>query len=104
LPKYLLLLAQVDALIAEQGLDITEDEYALLIGVCAAEGATWGAAARVLARMSRELTQLQPATLAAVERFFRWALICIRQSILWWLLSCAKQQPSGAAAKLWAYL
>lgn len=68
-------LPQVDALIAEQGLDLTEEEYTLLIGVCAAEGATWETAAGVLARMSRELTQLQPATLAAVERFFRWALL-----------------------------
>ena len=65
---------QVDALIAEQDLDLTEEEYAQLIGVCAHEGATWRHAAVVLARMSRELTQLQPATLAAVERFFRCAV------------------------------
>ena len=64
---------QVDALIAEHDLDLTEEEYAQLMAVCAHDGATWQHAAGVLARMSRELTQLQPGTLAAVERFFRHA-------------------------------
>ena len=63
----------MDRLIAEQKLDLTEDEYALLLGVCAAEGARWEAAAQLLARMSRELTALQPATLAAAEALFRCA-------------------------------
>ena len=64
-------------MIAAQKLDLTEDEYALLIGVCAVEGAHWEAAVQVLARMSRELTILQPATLAAVEAFFRCAQHCM---------------------------
>ena len=60
-------------MIAAQGLDLTEDEYALLVGVCSAEGARWEAAAQLLARMSRELTVLQPSTLAAIEALFRCA-------------------------------
>ncbi|EIE26949.1 hypothetical protein COCSUDRAFT_59444 [Coccomyxa subellipsoidea C-169] len=61
---------KVDELIAEQELDLTEDEYALLIGVCA-YGAVWARAEGVLTRIARELTALQEGTLAAVERFFR---------------------------------
>ncbi len=63
---------QVDELIAAQQLDLTEDEYALLIGVCA-HGASWERAEGVLRRMARELTTLQEGTLAAVERYFRHA-------------------------------
>lgn len=62
---------QVDELIAAQQLDLTENEYALLIGVCA-HGAAWERAEAVLTRIARELTTLQEGTLAAVERFFRW--------------------------------
>ncbi|BDA43062.1 probable mitochondrial ribonuclease P catalytic subunit at C-terminar half [Coccomyxa sp. Obi] len=61
---------EVDELIAAQQLDLTEDEYALLIGVCA-HGATWERAEGVLRRMARELTTLQEGTLAAVETYFR---------------------------------
>ncbi len=62
---------QVDELIAEQELDLTEDEYALLIGVCA-HGAACDRAEGLLTRIARELTALQEGTLAAVERYFRW--------------------------------
>lgn len=74
---------QVDELIAAQQLDLTEDEYALLIGVCA-HGATWERAEGVLRRMARELTTLQEGTLAAVERYFRHAAkISLTPSFLW---------------------
>lgn len=63
---------QVDELIAEQQLDLTEDEYALLMGVCA-HGASWERAQGVLKRMARELTTLREGTLAAVEQYFRCA-------------------------------
>lgn len=57
-------------LILEQDVDLTEDEYALLIGVCA-HGAPWAQAQSVLGSMSQELTGLQEGTMAAVERYFR---------------------------------
>lgn len=69
--RMLLTFKQVDELIAAQQLDLTEDEYALLIGVCA-HGAAWERAEAVLTRIARELTTLQEGTLAAAERFFRW--------------------------------
>jgi len=66
------MVVQVDELIAKQQLDLTEDEYALLIGVCA-HGASWDRAQEVLNRIARELTTLQNETLAAVEQYFRCA-------------------------------
>lgn len=61
---------QVYSLITEHDLDLTEEEYALLVGVCA-HGAPWAQARAVLGSMSQELTALQEGTLAAVERYFR---------------------------------
>ena len=60
----------MQSLISEHDLDLTEDEYALLISVCA-HGAPWARARAVLGSMSRELTGLQEGTLAAVQRYFR---------------------------------
>ena len=62
--------AQVDADIASSGLDVTEDEFAALLRVCAAPGGAARAPA-VLARIGRELTRLHAPTLAAAEAFFR---------------------------------
>ena len=64
----------MQSLIAEHDLDLTEDEYALLISVCA-HGAPWAQARAVLGSMSRELTGLQEGTLAAVQRYFRSATL-----------------------------
>lgn len=61
---------QVYSLIKEHDLDLTEEEYALLVGVCA-HGVPWGQARAVLDSMSQELTALQEGTLAAMERYFR---------------------------------
>ncbi len=73
----------MQSLILEHDLDLTEEEYALLIGVCA-HGAPWAQARAVLGSMSRELTGLQESTLAAVQRYFRSA--ALREKI-WILLS-----------------
>ena len=64
----------MQSLISEHDLDLTEDEYALLISVCA-HGAPWAQARAVLGSMSRELTGLQEGTLAAVQRYFRSATL-----------------------------
>ena len=64
----------MQSLISEHDLDLTEDEYALLISVCA-HGATWAQARAVLGSMSRELTDLHEGTLAAVQRYFRSAAL-----------------------------
>lgn len=55
---------------AEHDVDLTEEEFALLVDVCA-HGAPWAQAQAVLGSMSQELTSLQAGTLAAVDRFFR---------------------------------
>ena len=58
----------------EHDVDLTEEEFALLVGVCA-HGAPWAQARALLGSMSLELTSLQEGTLAAVERFFRQAAL-----------------------------
>jgi hypothetical protein len=60
----------VEADIAAAGLDLTEDEFAALLRVCAARGGAARAPA-LLARVGRELTRLAPPTLAAAEAYFR---------------------------------
>ncbi|KAK9826794.1 hypothetical protein WJX81_001690 [Elliptochloris bilobata] len=60
---------QVDADIAAAGLDLTEEEFAALLRVCAAPGGAAHAPA-LLARIGRELTRLQAPTLAAAEAYF----------------------------------
>ena len=50
--------------------DLTEEEFALLIGVCT-HGAPWAQTRVLLGSMSQELTSLQEGTLAALERLFR---------------------------------
>ena len=63
---------QVEADIAAAGLDLTEDECAALLRVCAAPGGA-GRAPALLARIGREHTRLQVPTLAAAEAYFRYA-------------------------------
>lgn len=52
-------------------LDLTESEFALLLQVCARGGASWARVQALLAQMTKELTRLQPETLAAAEQYFR---------------------------------
>ena len=66
---------QVQGLISEHDVDLTEEEFALLVGVCA-HGAPWAQARALLGSMSQELTSLQESTLAVVERFFRYSVQC----------------------------
>lgn len=61
---------QVQGLMSEHDVDLTEEEFALLIGVCT-HGAPWAQTRALLSSMSQELTSLQEGTLAAVERLFR---------------------------------
>ncbi|KAK9810941.1 hypothetical protein WJX73_010279 [Symbiochloris irregularis] len=61
---------QVDDLIKQHSLDLTEAEFAILLGACAYDtDAARGL--QVLERMGRELTVLSDATLAAAVSFFR---------------------------------
>ena len=66
---------QVHDLISQHDVDLTEEDYALLMGVCV-HGAPWAQARALLGSMSQELTSLQESTLAAVERFFRYSVQC----------------------------
>ena len=61
--------AQVDALIAAEGHDLGEAEYALLLRAFAHDGSPQRGVA-VLQRMSRELMQLPRSCLAAATAFF----------------------------------
>ncbi|KAL0051819.1 hypothetical protein WJX82_002667 [Trebouxia sp. C0006] len=62
---------QVADLIQEQKLDLTESEFALLLQACARGAASWQSVKALLSRMTKELTRLQPETLAAAEQYFR---------------------------------
>lgn len=57
--------------IQEQKLDLTESEFALLLHACAVGNASWQSVQGLLSRMTKELTRLQPETLAAAEQYFR---------------------------------
>ena len=50
---------EVDAALADLGIDLTEAEYAQLLGACLAGGAPWARTEGLLRRMGRELTMLQ---------------------------------------------
>ena len=50
---------EVDAALADLGIDLTEAEYAQLLGACLAGGAPWARTEGLLRRMGRELTTLQ---------------------------------------------
>lgn len=65
------MMAQVADKLAEHKLDLTESEFALLLQACARGGASWQAIQGLLGRMTKELTGLQPGTLAAAEQLFR---------------------------------
>lgn len=62
------------ASIEQQKLDLTEAEFALLLQACARGNASWDRVQALLKRMSRELTRLQPETLAAAEQYFRFVM------------------------------
>ena len=62
---------QVADSIQEQKLDLTESEFALLLHACAIGNASWQSVQGLLSRMTKELTRLQPETLAAAEQYFR---------------------------------
>lgn len=67
------------ARIEEQKLDLTEPEFALLLQACARGGAPWDRVQALLKKMTRELTRLQPETLAAAEQYFR-CMRCVMSS------------------------
>ena len=50
---------EVDAAVADLGIDLTEAEYAQLLAACVAGNAPWASTEGVLKRMGRELTTLQ---------------------------------------------
>ena len=50
---------EVDAALADLGIDLTESEYAQLLAACVAGSAPWTSTEVVLTRMGRELTTLQ---------------------------------------------
>jgi hypothetical protein len=52
-----------------RSVDLGEDEYALLLGVCR-HGADWATCLKLLQRMSRELTTLHPTTVSLAESLF----------------------------------
>ena len=57
--------------VQQQKLDLTEAEFALLLQACARGSASWQTVQRLLLTMTKELTRLQPETLAAAEQYFR---------------------------------
>ena len=61
---------QVQQRCQELQLDLVETDFAVLLEGCQ-HGATWGQASALLLAMTRELTALQPSTVAAAEAFFR---------------------------------
>ena len=63
---------QVADCIAEQKLGLTE--FALLLQACARGNASWQTVQDLVSRMTKELTGLQPETLAAAEQYFRSAI------------------------------
>ena len=68
---------QVADEIEEQKLDLTEAEFALLLQACARGNASWQTVHTLLTKMTKELTRLQPETLAAAEQYFRLASLII---------------------------
>lgn len=64
-------LFQVARVVEEQKLDLTETEFALLLQACARGKASWQTVQGLLSKMTKELTRLQPETLAAAEQYFR---------------------------------
>ncbi len=61
---------QVQQRCQELHLDLVETDFAVLLEGCK-HGATWGQVSALLQDMTRELTALQPSTIAAAEAFFR---------------------------------
>jgi len=61
--------------IQEQKLDLTESEFTLLLQACARGNASWQAVKGLLSKMTKELTRLQPDTLAAAEQYFRFVIL-----------------------------
>ena len=61
---------QVQRRCQELHLDLVETDFAVLLEGCQ-HGATWGQVTALLQDMTRELTALQPSTVAAAEAFFR---------------------------------
>ena len=66
--------SQVDVLLQKHDLDLTESEFASLLGVCAHDVGPERAEV-VLQRMGRELTVLSDSTLAAATSYFRCAAL-----------------------------
>ncbi|KAL3153111.1 hypothetical protein ABBQ38_012130 [Trebouxia sp. C0009 RCD-2024] len=62
---------QVADEVQRQKLDLTETEFALLLQACARGAASWQRVQSLLVKMTKELTRLQPETLAAAEQYFR---------------------------------
>lgn len=66
---------QVAEEVRQQKLDLTETEFALLLQACARGSASWQTVQGLLLMMTKELTRLQPETLAAAEQYFRSAAV-----------------------------
>lgn len=71
---------QVADEVQRQKLDLTETEFALLLQACARGAASWQRVQSLLVKMTKELTRLQPETLAAAEQYFR--SVIVRKSVL----------------------
>ena len=68
---------QVADEVRQQKLDLTETEFARLLQACARGSASWQTVQGLLLRMTKELTRLQPETLAAAEHYFRSATVLL---------------------------
>ena len=96
---------QVAERVQEQKLDLTELEFGLLLQACARGGASWKQVQALLKRMSRELTRLQPETLAAAEQYFRYACtLCFDRSAILLHTHTCTWQDEGAAVYAAAHL
>ena len=76
---------QVAEEVRQQKLDLTETEFALLLQACARGSASWQTMQGLLLMMTKELTRLQPETLAAAEQYFRSAAVLLLCWLYVWL-------------------
>ena len=86
----------------ELHLDLVETDFAVLLEGCQ-HGATWGQVSALLQDMTRELTALQPSTIAAAEAFFRSASSLFARASpclsRWQCTHCHRQ----VACTIWTY-
>ncbi len=75
---------EVDGALADLGIDLTEAEYAQLLGACLAGGAPWARTEGLLRRMGRELTTLQARNQCIRSVALKTSTACLLRG---WLLS-----------------